>query len=62
LIGESSLEKFKENLHKKFETNGMIHTMLSLSRRIYPDDAPGGNTTKCASSPVKNADQAAIGR
>jgi heptose-I-phosphate ethanolaminephosphotransferase len=30
LIGEPSFEKFKENLHKKFEANGMIHTMLSL--------------------------------
>jgi len=29
-IGEPSFEKFKENLHKKFEANGMIHTMLSL--------------------------------
>jgi heptose-I-phosphate ethanolaminephosphotransferase len=30
LIGEPSFEKFKENLHKKFEANGMIRTMLSL--------------------------------
>jgi glucan phosphoethanolaminetransferase (alkaline phosphatase superfamily) len=30
LIGNASFEKFKENLHKKFEANGMIHTMLSL--------------------------------
>jgi heptose-I-phosphate ethanolaminephosphotransferase len=30
LIGDASFEKFKENLHKKFEANGMIHTMLSL--------------------------------
>ncbi|MDQ6702601.1 MAG: phosphoethanolamine transferase [Pseudomonadota bacterium] len=29
-ISEPSFEKFKENLHKKFEANGMIHTMLSL--------------------------------
>lgn len=29
-IGDASFEKFKENLHKKFEANGMIHTMLSL--------------------------------
>jgi heptose-I-phosphate ethanolaminephosphotransferase len=29
-IGDHSFEKFKENLHKKFEANGMIHTMLSL--------------------------------
>jgi hypothetical protein len=29
-IGEASFEEFKENLHKKFDANGMIHTMLSL--------------------------------
>jgi glucan phosphoethanolaminetransferase (alkaline phosphatase superfamily) len=29
-IGEPSFGKFKENLHKKFEANGMFHTMLSL--------------------------------
>jgi glucan phosphoethanolaminetransferase (alkaline phosphatase superfamily) len=29
-IGAPSFEKFKENLHKKFEANGMIHTMMSL--------------------------------
>jgi heptose-I-phosphate ethanolaminephosphotransferase len=29
-IGHTSFEKFKENLHKKCEANGMIHTMLSL--------------------------------
>ena len=30
LIGDASFEKFKENLRRKFEANGMIHTMLSL--------------------------------
>ncbi|MDQ6704046.1 MAG: hypothetical protein M3Z96_13660 [Pseudomonadota bacterium] len=29
-IGEPSFEKFKDNLDKKFEGNGMIHTMMSI--------------------------------
>jgi heptose-I-phosphate ethanolaminephosphotransferase len=34
-LGEESFRSFKENLNLKFETNGMIHTMLDLYGLSY---------------------------